>query len=120
MSLFAFASTAEAARVTEVPADRYDTHHIVRTPSAGKTSVTFSASPRALEQDTVVVFEIRSITDRGALERWRCVAINDVSECLGVPVKIRYLDGERKTVMSVAIRPKNEVVTRRRVVASRI
>ncbi len=40
------------------------------------------------------------------VRRWRCVAVHDVAECLGRPVRIRYLPGEKKVVLTGILRPK--------------
>lgn len=93
-------------RVTAVPMQRYENEsRIVRQRTPGKHAVTFSAMPEAIDDGAVVVFEIESVSHVTRTERWRCVAQKNVSECFDKPVRINYLDDDRKVVMKVRVEP---------------
>jgi len=63
----------------------------------------FSADPQAIDSSGVMVFEIFSESAKGRAARWRCVAVNDVAECLGVPVKVSYQKGDERMIMRVSM-----------------
>jgi hypothetical protein len=89
-------------RETELSLTRWETDVVVeRTRSFGRKFAVFSADPQAIVDDAVLVFQVESAGEI----RWRCVAVDDVAECLGAPVRIRYQAAEetvRLTVKAVA------------------
>lgn len=87
--------------------DRYEQpFEIVRERTEMKKWAIFSAEPQAIERGAVMVFEAVSVSSRGSVPRWRCVAIHDVAECLGSPLKLRYLPGDHRIVLRVSLKPK--------------
>lgn len=76
---------------------------VVRARAAGARSATFHAEPAPLAQGTVAVIEIASRHRGGTVHRWRCVAVDDVSECLGRPVEVPYLPHDRAMELSVRL-----------------
>lgn len=94
------------SRATEVSYDRYHrTVELVRTRTDGKALVTFHAEPQLLEAGAIAVLEVRSVAKTGSVTRWRCIAVRDIAECLGVPVALRYLPEDHRMVMSVTMKP---------------
>jgi hypothetical protein len=93
-------------RTTSVNTDVYHQPSvIVRQRTGMRAYATFSAEPQLLTSGSAAVFEARSVSDRGGVPRWRCVARHDVAECLGSPLRLRYLPED------VAITLKVEIVT---------
>ena len=78
---------------------RQDFFSNIETPGSKRTSekeyATFSAEPLLIDSGAFTLFEIRSVAEAGSVPRWRCVARDGVAECLGAPVRIRYLPDER-------------------------
>ena len=86
--------------------DRYHSQmEVVRVRTAGKDFATFVAEPKLLDPGAVMIFEIRSVAKTGSVRRWKCVAENDVAECLGKPVRIRYLPADDKVVLVAKLKP---------------
>jgi len=79
---------------------------IVRHRSSGKTLASFHADPQLIDQNSMMIFEVKSHGETGSVSRWRCIAIHDVAECLGSPVKIRYLPEDTRIEMSFRLKPK--------------
>jgi hypothetical protein len=106
-SLSAVATAAEpAARVTEAELDRYGVPvKVVRARTPGKRAVTFEADPEPLAAGSVAVVRIESLNRGGTVQRWRCVAVDDIAECLGRPVRVPYLTGDKAVVLSVELAP---------------
>jgi hypothetical protein len=93
---------AVRANTTEVSIDRYGSEHrIERARSEHSSVVKFSAAASPVPQGAVLVFEVSSIGRLGSIDRWRCVALEDVSECLGSPVVIRWVVGDERAVLTV-------------------
>ena len=98
--------SATFSRTTIVPMDRYHREtRIVRERSVGKEHVLFSADAQPIDSAARLIFEIRSESDDRAVVRWRCTAVNDVSECFDKPVKVRYLPEDARVVLSVRLAP---------------
>lgn len=96
-------------RETEIPMDRYDHDvKIVRQRTEGKTYATFMAEPQLIEKGAVALFEIFSVSDLGSVSRWRCIAVRDVAECLGAPVRIKYLADDESVVLTAKMKPDHE------------
>ena len=89
--------------VTELRVDRYYQPVEIERPRCGDASSrTFSAmASQPIQEGAVMVFEIRSVGKSSSMLRWRCVATDDVTDCLGEPVKIGYLEGDQKLVMRI-------------------
>lgn len=91
----------------------FETYHsgiqIVRERSPGKSYATFIADPYLIDSGAAVIFEVRSVAKTGSVLRWRCVARDDVAECLGAPVKVRYLPKDEKIVLTARLVPQSEV-----------
>ena len=86
--------------------ERYHSQiEIVRVRTAGKDFATFVAEPKLLDKGSVMIFEIRSVAKTGSVRRWKCVAENDVAECLGKPVRIRYLPADDKVILVAKLKP---------------
>ena len=81
---------------------------IVRERTGQRIYATFSADPQLLTPGSAAVFEARSVSDQGAVSRWRCVARHDVAECLGRPLRLRYLPGDVAITLKVEIVPEVE------------
>ena len=79
---------------------------IVRLRSKGKTLASFHADPQLIQKDSIVVFEIKSYTKSASLSRWRCVAVHDIAECLGTPVRIQYLPEDTRIEMTFKLKPR--------------
>ncbi len=114
---FLFSPALEAApspstRVTEIRADRYfEDAQVVRARTPGKTSVSFSAQPETIPQGAVAFFEINSLSQDGKVSRWTCIATKDVSECLGKPVKVKYLQHDQAMALTVRMLPSSSIQT---------
>jgi hypothetical protein len=93
-------------RTTELRVDRYNkVEKVVRMRHEGKASASFTAEPMLIDQGAVMLFEIRSVSKKGAVSRWRCIAQNDVAECLGTPVTVRWLEGEDRMILTAVMKP---------------
>jgi hypothetical protein len=93
-------------RTSEFFLDRYDrVQKIVRKRTEGKTYALFTAEPQLIDKGAVMLIEIKSVSGAGAVPRWRCVAVHDVAECLGVPVKIAYLPSDDRIVLTATLKP---------------
>lgn len=98
------------SRGTALKLDRYHNHvTIVRRRTPGKMYASFHAEPKLLDDGAVVVFVVRSVAATGVVPRWRCVAIHDVAECLGAPIRLRYLPADREIVLTATLVPENEL-----------
>lgn len=124
--LFAVPAVAKEERRT-VPVDKvpieqteartsefsFDTYHsgiqVVRTRSPGKVYATFTADPYLIDAGAAIVFEVRSVAKTGSVLRWRCVARDDVAECLGAPVRVRYLPEDEKIVLTARLVPQSHL-----------
>lgn len=101
---------SETARTTEVPLVRYhQAMTLVRPRTEGRRFASFEAEPNLLTPGSAMVFEIYSMAPTGVVPRWRCVAVHDVADCLGTPVKVRYLPKDEKVVLKATLVPATEV-----------
>jgi hypothetical protein len=92
------------ARETELSLESWDTAAVVeRKRSFGRKYAVFHADPQAIAADAVLVFEIES---EGEV-RWSCVAVDDVAECLGVPVKVPYQKSDEIVRLKVKAVPRS-------------
>ena len=99
--------TPAKLNATPVRLDRYEKQaRVVRFRTPGKQYASFSTDPHILEPGSMAVFEIRSVALTGSIARWRCVAVHDVAECLGSPVKLRYLPNDTKMVLTTTLKPR--------------
>lgn len=111
---------SETARTTEVPLVRYhQATTLVRPRTEGRRFATFEAEPSLLSPGSALVFEIYSMAPTGVVPRWRCVAVHDVADCLGTPVKVRYLPKDEKVVLKATLVPVNEVTEKSFALAKR-
>ena len=100
------------ARTSEARATKSElsTYHkvikVVRNRSTGKSKATFYAEPQLLDENAVAIVSIRSIASDTGIERFRCVATHDIAECLGTPVKIKYLPLDTKVVLEIQLVPR--------------
>jgi hypothetical protein len=105
------ASTAlaeENAKTTELTVDRYEKAFTVERPRTDlKRNAVFSAESQSIDENAILVFEIRSVSAEHETVRWRCVAEIDVDECLGNRVVLPYLKNDIKMVLSVTAKPKH-------------
>ncbi len=100
-------------RRTPLQLDRYHNEvTIVRKRSARKEFATFVAEPKLLQRGSFILFEIRSVAKTGVISRWRCIATADVAECLGRPVKVRYLPRDEEIVLTAKLMPISELTPR--------
>ena len=98
----------KASRQTVVDIDSYGKKFTIeRNRSAGREYATFSAEPARIDDDSVLLFEVHSTSPDGAIQRWRCIAVEDVAECLGQARRFRYVVGDKKMVLSVTAQPRN-------------
>ena len=90
-------------RETELSLSRWETPEVVeRKRSFGRKYAVFHADPQEIADEAVLVFEVES---EGQV-RWRCVAVEDVAECLGAPVRIRYQKKEEVVRLKVKAMPR--------------
>ena len=102
--------TAAPARATELSMDRYhNSVTIVRERTSGNVLATFVAEPRLLDRGLVMVFEAVSVAATGTIPRWRCIAITDVAECLGRPLRLRYLPADERITLKATLKPASEL-----------
>jgi len=94
-----FAGAVAAAE----PARGQKLYEIARRKMNGNRSTVFYADPQPVPSDRVIVFEVSSIGPAGVLTRWRCIAVDDVAECLGRPVEVRYLPTDEKIVLTATL-----------------
>jgi len=64
----------------------------------------FHADPQAIDENGVMLFQAFGVAGDVKVERWRCVAVRDIAECLGTPVRIAYQQGEERMVLRMTIR----------------
>lgn len=76
---------------------------VVRPRGEGMQAAVFEAAPQSLHPEHVAVIEIASLSAEGRRPRWNCVAVEDVAECLGHPVRVPYLSDDEAMVLSVHI-----------------
>jgi hypothetical protein len=101
-----FRATQE--RTSDVRIDRYDAPTtIVRERTELKKSAVFFADPQPVDKKAIVLFEAYSVSSATSTPRWRCIAIDDVAECLGAPVEIKYLANDEKIVLVTTLKPRN-------------
>ena len=94
-------------RKSELALDRYESSlKVVRNRSDGKEVATFVAEPRLIDPGAVVVFEAVSEAKAGRVRRWHCIAVRDVAECLGAPLKLRYLPKDERIVLTARVLPR--------------
>jgi hypothetical protein len=113
----------EPARETELAFDRYEeTRTIVRHRSRGKQAAIFTAAQQPIDKGAAMVFEIRSESDQRQIPRWRCVALEDVRECFASPVRVPYLEGDQRVVLTVTTRSEHdpEIASRRETRSARM
>lgn len=93
-------------RETSMMVDRYDRPLVIeRERSDFKTHATFSAEPQQIENNAILVFEIKSIGGDGELSRWSCVAVHNVAECLGNGVRVPYRPRDEKMILTITAKP---------------
>lgn len=97
-------------KTTKLSFEEYhQTAKVVRHRTEGKRYATFFAEPQLIDTGAAMIFEIRSVARTGSVSRWRCVAVNDVAECLGAPVRVRYLPADERIVLVARIAPRTSV-----------
>jgi len=91
-------------RETELSIETWDTAAVVeRKRSFGRKYAVFHADPQEIAADAVLIFEVES---EGEV-RWSCVAVDDVAECLGVPVRVAYRKVDEIVRLRVKAVPRN-------------
>lgn len=106
------ARVAVPARATPLDLSRYhNAVEVTRTRTPGKRFAVFHAQPRLLERGSFVLLEARSVAQSGVVVRWRCVARHDIAECLGRPLKLRYLPADQSVVLTAKVMPESELAT---------
>jgi hypothetical protein len=91
-------------RVTALKLDPTRTYvELVHNRAPLETEAVFHADPQVIEPNAVILFQAFSQASTGSIERYRCVAIHDIAECLGVPVKIAYLPNDERVVMRISM-----------------
>ena len=88
------------------PESYYQTYTLTRVRTHGKDSVSFRADARPVTPGAIMLVEIDSVQGKQRHTRYQCVATVDIAECLGAPVKLRYLPGDDKVVLQVTMMPK--------------
>jgi hypothetical protein len=91
-------------RVTAI--DTRSVQRIERERTLGRSSVVFHADPQALEEGAVMLLEIHTHSGRGSELRWRCVAVEDLAECLGDAVRVGWRAHDFSAVLTVSVEPK--------------
>lgn len=86
----------------------YRTATVTRVRSDGMIFASFSAEPQLIEPGAILVLEIHSIAKTGSMPRWRCIAVNDVAECLGTSVRVRYLPSDQRVVLRARLLPASD------------
>jgi hypothetical protein len=113
LALLVVATPAYASR-KPVRAKPYQVHTVPLAGTNGATEIihersplrdeaVFHAEPQLFGPGAVMLFEIFSDAKDGRVERFRCVALYDVAECLGTPVRIRYLPKDERIVLRVTV-----------------
>lgn len=98
--------SARLSRTTEITMDNYKETQIVRERSPNKKLVAFRAEDAKVDKRAEVRFRVFSETDDGkSVERWSCVARENVRECFEKPVRVHYLPQDARMVMKVAVVP---------------
>ncbi len=103
-------AAAKGVRNSEVTFEQYhQVFKVVRKRSGDKEFAVFSAEPHLLDGASVILLQAQSVAPKGNVTRWRCVAYKDIADCLGVPLKIRYLPADTEVVLSAVVIPKIEL-----------
>ena len=100
---------AQSTQIRETTADISSYNEVItitRNRTNGKEFASFFADPQLLDANSVLRFEAKSVSSFGSITRWQCTAIHDVAECLGKPLKIRYLEEDTKIELSFRLQPK--------------
>jgi hypothetical protein len=63
----------------------------------------FHADPQLIDPNAVILFQAFSESSGSPTERWRCIAVDDVAECLGAPVSIRYRPSDERVVLRLTV-----------------
>lgn len=77
------------------------THEVIRHRSQGATYAKFEVEPKSLDRDTLVVFEVRSLNEKGEVPRWRCIAVDDTSDCFEGARRFRWVGSDEAMVLRV-------------------
>lgn len=94
-------------RAREVKLETYEAPvEIVRSKTRGMKVAAFGAEPQVVEPTSVILFEIRSVSTRGSVDRWRCIAVENVSECFPNAVRLSYLPGDQRMILTVTAKPR--------------
>jgi len=96
----------EARKTTENVERYHQVMQVIRTRTPGKSVAQFHAEPQLLDTNAHALVTIRSVSKTGQIERFRCLAIHDIAECLGTPVEIRYLPKDVRVVLQVQLVPR--------------
>lgn len=97
---------ADTERTTVIELDHYGrTTVIERARTRSKRAAVFTAAAQPIDPGAMLVFTARSISPAGNVERWRCVATRNVSECFARPLSLSYLPGDTSIVLVVEVVP---------------
>ena len=100
---------AQSKQIRETTADVSSYNEVItitRNRTDGKQFASFFADPQLLDANSVLRLEVESVSSFGRMTRWQCTAIHDIAECLGKPLKVRYLEGDTKIELSFRLQPK--------------
>ncbi len=76
--------------------------------TSGKKVAVFRAPSRSLSEDSVLLFIVESVDDRDRrVERWRCIATEDVKDCLLDRQRFRFLPEDQLIVLTAMMLPKH-------------
>jgi hypothetical protein len=93
-------------RETELIMERWDQPVVLeRTRSFGRKRAIFYADPQPIPEAAVYVFE--AVAAGEDQPRWRCVAVDDVAECLGAPVRVEYQRPKETVRLTIRAVPKD-------------
>jgi hypothetical protein len=93
------------ARETEMLFERYGQEQVIVRERTNGEAATFSAEPALLERGSKLVVEVYTVAARGTVLRFRCVARDDVAECLGKPLRVAWLPDDDRAVLVARIEP---------------
>lgn len=108
------APSSAAPRSSALSYELYGTPRTIeRARTRDRKAVRFFADPQRFDSGAVMLFEIHSHQAHARVERWSCVALEDVSECLGAPVRVPFLARDHKIVLTMTALPRSAAVAGR-------
>lgn len=105
------APSSAAPRSSALSYELYGTPQTIeRARTRDRKAVRFFAEPQRFDPGAVMMFEIHSHQAGARIERWTCVALEDVSECLGAPVRVPFLARDHKIVLTMTALPRSAAI----------